>query len=147
MSGHGNKIEYEKTDADLGAVTKVGIGITVLATVVSLLLLPILKGMAARQAKSDAAPPPIAGFEPGRKAPEPRLQGEPFADWNALKARQESLLTSYGWVDEAAGVTRIPIDEAMKMVLQRGLPARPAGAPAAPPSPATPPTAAAGGHR
>jgi hypothetical protein len=150
VTGQGNKIQYEKTDADLKAVTKVGLGIAVLATVVSLALLPILYALKARQEREDPAPPPIAGFEPGRQAPEPRLQGQPFADWNALKARQESLLTSYGWVDEPAGVARIPIEEAMKMVIQRGLPARPASGETASPSPAAPavsPAPAGGAHR
>jgi hypothetical protein len=139
---NGNKIEYEQTDADLSAVTKAGLGIAVVAVLVALALVPILGVMVGRQAKSDAAPPPIAGFEPGRQAPEPRLQGEPFGDWTALKAKQESLLGSYGWVDEPGGVTRIPIDQAMKMLVERGLPARaPVGAtPSAPPpgSPAGP---------
>ena len=35
------------------------------------------------------------------------------------------MLDSYGWVDKNAGVVRIPIDEAMKLTLERGLPARP----------------------
>jgi hypothetical protein len=143
VTEHGSRIEYEKTDADLSAVTRVGLGIAVLTVVVALVLVPILGGMIARQAKDDVAPPPIPGFEPGRKAPEPRLQDEPFTDWNTLKARQESLLTGYGWVDEGSGVTRIPIDQAMTMVLERGLPVRPAS-----PSPAASPSTApsAGGH-
>lgn len=140
---NGHKIEYERTDADLAAVTKVGIGIAVLAVVVSLALIPILKVMKGQQAKSDAAPLPIPGFEPGRQAPEPRLQGEPFGDWRALHARQEALLGSYGWVDESAGVTRIPIDEAMKMLVARGLPARPGASPVpAPAAGASPPAVA-----
>ena len=146
MTEHGPKIEYEKTDADLTAVTKVGLAIAVVATVVALALVPILKGMVSLQEKDDVAPAAIPGFEPGRKAPEPRLQGEPFADWNALKARQETLLTSYGWVDQPTGVTRIPIEQAMKMVIERGLPVRPASGDAAPAAPATP-APAAGAHR
>jgi len=34
------------------------------------------------------------------------------------------VLTSYGWVDKNAGVVRIPIDEAMKIVVKQGLPVR-----------------------
>ena len=34
------------------------------------------------------------------------------------------MLDSYGWVDKNAGIVRIPIDEAMKLTLQRGLPTR-----------------------
>ena len=35
------------------------------------------------------------------------------------------MLNGYSWVDRNAGVVRIPIDEAMKLTVQRGLPARP----------------------
>jgi hypothetical protein len=144
VTEHGPQIEFEKTDADLKAVTRVGVGIAVLATVVALALLPIMRGMVRQQAKSDAAPPAIPGFESGRQAPEPRLQREPFGDWNALRSRQESLLTSYGWVDEASGVTRIPIDQAMTMLLERGLPVREAAAGGTPAASASSAAAAPG---
>ena len=35
---------------------------------------------------------------------------------------QEKHLNSYGWVDEKAGVAHIPIDRAMDMLVQHGLP-------------------------
>ena len=145
MSEHGPEIQYEKTDADLKAVTKVGLGIFVLASVVSLALWPLMRAMENRQAKDDAPAAALAP-DPARKAPEPRLQGEPFADWLALTARQEAWLTSYGWVDEGAGVARIPIDQAMKMVLERGLPSRAPGE-SAPPATAPVATPAPGGHK
>jgi hypothetical protein len=34
------------------------------------------------------------------------------------------MLSSYGWLDRNAGVVRIPIDRAMKMTVERGLPVR-----------------------
>jgi hypothetical protein len=33
-------------------------------------------------------------------------------------------LNSYGWIDKSAGVIRIPIDRAMDLLAQRGLPVR-----------------------
>lgn len=140
----GPQVEFEKTDADLTAVTRVGAGIAALALVVAALLIPLFGWLAGRQAKSDPASPPIPGFEPGRQAPEPRLQREPFADWITMKARQEALLGSYGWVDETSGVTRIPIDQAMRTLAERGLPTRSARNPA--PAPSAPPSPGAGGH-
>jgi hypothetical protein len=44
------------------------------------------------------------------------------------------MLDGYRWVDRNAGVVRIPIDDAMRLVLQRGLQARPAPATAAAPT-------------
>lgn len=35
---------------------------------------------------------------------------------------QEDQLNSYGWVDEKAGVARIPIERAMDLIAQQGLP-------------------------
>jgi hypothetical protein len=35
---------------------------------------------------------------------------------------QENQLNSYGWVDEKAGVAHIPIERAMELTAQRGLP-------------------------
>jgi len=55
---------------------------------------------------------------------EPVLQIDPVADLNAYKAEQEKLLSSYGWVDKGAGVARIPIDRAIELTAQQGLPHR-----------------------
>ena len=41
-----------------------------------------------------------------------------------LRATEDAILTSYGWVDRQKGIVRIPIDRAIDLVLQRGLPAR-----------------------
>ena len=47
--------------------------------------------------------------------------------------QEEQTLNSYGWVDQQAGVVRIPIDRAMDLLAQRGLPTRPQAG-VAPPS-------------
>ena len=46
-----------------------------------------------------------------------------------FREEEEHLLTSYGWVDQNAGVVRLPIDRAKALLLERGLPVR-EGAPA-----------------
>ena len=56
--------------------------------------------------------------------PEPRLQTDPRQDLADLRAKEDVLLGTAGVVDENAGVFRIPIDVAMKLTLERGLPAR-----------------------
>jgi hypothetical protein len=40
---------------------------------------------------------------------------------------QEKELHSYGWVDQGTGVAHIPIDRAMELIAQRGLPVCPDG--------------------
>lgn len=53
---------------------------------------------------------------------EPRLQVDAPDELQALRASEEEILTSYGWVSKEAGVARIPIQRAMQLVLERGLP-------------------------
>jgi len=61
--------------------------------------------------------------------PEPRLQTDPRADLLSLRAAEDRVLNTYGWVDRNTGIVRIPIDEAMKLTVERGLPSRPAREP------------------
>jgi len=69
--------------------------------------------------------PPASPFENVRTLPpEPRLQVSAPSDLKQYKAAQEETLNSYGWVDEKAGIVRIPIDRAMDILLEKGLPAR-----------------------
>lgn len=71
----------------------------------------------------------------------PLLQVKPDQDLETLRQAERAILNSYGWVDQQKGVVRIPIDEAMKHVAAKGLPAAEKGSPA--PSPTPSPTATA----
>jgi hypothetical protein len=51
-------------------------------------------------------------------------QAAPDEALKQLRATEEALLTTYGWADRENGVVRIPIDRAMELLLERGLPAR-----------------------
>ena len=44
----------------------------------------------------------------------------PVTDLAHLRAREEEALHSYGWVDRQKGIVRIPIEEAKKLLVQRG---------------------------
>jgi cytochrome c oxidase cbb3-type subunit III len=41
-----------------------------------------------------------------------------------LRTAEDAVLHSYGWVDRAAGIVRMPIDRAMAVLAERGFPAR-----------------------
>jgi hypothetical protein len=67
-----------------------------------------------------------------KEPPTPRLQTQPFKDVWQLKEGQLEKLRSYGWVDQSTGVVHIPIDEAMRLVVERGaVSASPEAAPGA----------------
>ncbi len=77
-----------------------------------------------RESRQAPAVYPLATRQENRLPPEPRLQTQPREDLREMRAREDEILTSYGWIDKNAGVVRIPIDRAMKMTVERGLPVR-----------------------
>jgi hypothetical protein len=54
------------------------------------------------------------------------LQPHPATDLKRYCEIEQEQLSTYGWVDKNNGLVRIPVDRAMDIVLQKGLPARPA---------------------
>ena len=61
------------------------------------------------------------------KFPTPRLQTDDGnQDVADLHLREDLLLDNYSWVDQSQGKVRIPIEEAMELIAQRGLPVAPA---------------------
>ena len=64
-------------------------------------------------------------LRPLERFPQPTLDiDDDHAEMMALRARQDAELNSYGWIDRSNGVVRIPIERAMDLIAQRGLPAR-----------------------
>jgi hypothetical protein len=57
--------------------------------------------------------------------PDPRLEEDERGELKNMLLDQQQKLNSYAWVDEKAGVARIPIERAMQLVAQRGLPTTP----------------------
>lgn len=55
----------------------------------------------------------------------PMLEDNERGQFSGFLMNQEKHLNSYGWVDEKAGVAYIPIERAMELTVQRGLPVRP----------------------
>ncbi len=56
------------------------------------------------------------------RPPAPILQIDPAADLRAFAHAEQERLTSYGWVDRQRKTVRIPIERAMELTAQRGLP-------------------------
>jgi hypothetical protein len=59
--------------------------------------------------------------------PAPQLMTDEPAHLTHQRLLEDTKLGQYGWVDEKTGVTRLPIDQAKKLLSERGLPARAAG--------------------
>jgi hypothetical protein len=57
--------------------------------------------------------------------PHPQLQSDPAADLHKYLIAKERELTSYGWINEKAGIVRIPIDRSIDLLISRGVRVRP----------------------
>jgi hypothetical protein len=60
-----------------------------------------------------------------RTFPEPRLETDERGEINDFRRQENEQLNSYGWLDKSAGIVHIPIERAMQLVAERGLPVRP----------------------
>ena len=88
------------------------------------------------QAEQDTREPdaPHTSTKIQQEFPEPRLEDNERTELSPFRFQEEQTLNSYGWVDQNAGVAHIPIDKAMELIAQRGLPTTPQAG-SVPPSP------------
>lgn len=56
--------------------------------------------------------------------PKPQLEVDERGQLDKIRTDEAETLSSYDWVDQKAGTVRIPIDRAMDLIAQRGLPVR-----------------------
>jgi hypothetical protein len=121
-------------DVNLGVVVRFAVILGAVVAVTSALVFGLMWGLARRSGAGDPIPSPPPGaaraedFEYGQNLARPdggvRLQRRPFDDMDTMRAEETDTMARYGWVDPKAGVVRIPIAEAMKLLVQRGLPTR-----------------------
>ena len=115
---------HETRDVSIRPIARaaVGLGVGVILTVV--LMQVLINFFASRESHESAPASPLAGAYGLKAPPEPRLQTAPLDDLVALRAAEDATLHSYAWVDRDAGVARIPIERAIDLLAERGLPAR-----------------------
>jgi len=135
IDGHNEEAEFEREDLGAKPVILFLVGLTVGCLLVALLLRGMYSYLDARENRHQPALNPLVqqtrsdlrSVTPGdiTKFPEPRLETDEPREIRAFRVQEEQRLHSYGWVDQPAGVVRIPIDRAMDLLAQRGLPTRP----------------------
>src|SRR5262245_10590300 len=112
------------TDINFTAIVGFGIGLIVTGVLVHLVVWLLFAYFNGREAARVAPAYPLAIGQSDRQPPEPRLQVNPREDLRALRAHEDDVLSNYAWIDRQAGVLRIPIEEAIRITAQRGLPSR-----------------------
>ena len=112
---------YETHDVDVRAAAI--FGVTLFAVLVVVVF--AMRGLFGYFENTQQLGPETTPFKASRELPPaPRLQVDPKQDLARTREEQQQLLESYGWADQGTGKVRIPIDRAMDLLLQRGLPVR-----------------------
>jgi hypothetical protein len=115
-------VDHETSDVNVRAIFGFAVGLLVVGVAIHLLVWGLFRYFESREERSLITAYPLAAGEGMRLPPEPRLQTNPRQDFRDLRTREEELLNSYSWADRDAGTVRIPISEAMKIVVERGFP-------------------------
>ena len=118
------EVVHEETDVNVAAILRYGLGLVAIAVVIHIFLWWLLGAYERQNERAQTQVFPMAAGQQNRLPPVPRFQQNPQQELQQLREKQKALLEGYGWVDKEAGVARIPIEEAMKLVVERGLPAR-----------------------
>ena len=138
---------YEPADVRVTGIVVFLVAMTIFVAVVGIVAYGVGKVIDARMAKEDgprtrwASPVDVRQLgnlpsnpelqrkmaELTERFPTPRLQTDDGnQDLTDLHAREDLLLDHYSWADQSQGKVRIPIERAMELIAQRGLPVAPA---------------------
>ena len=132
---HNVDVEHEHSDINLRAVIGSAIVLIVVVTVSQLLMWGLFVVFEKQAAANEPALSPLAAspasmpknqmgtavFTPETIAGPQLLTNEPM-NLQQQRDKEQKVLHGYGWVNQGAGIARMPIDEAKKLILERGLP-------------------------
>jgi hypothetical protein len=110
---------HESTDVSPAYIGLFALGLILMIVLVLLVLDWTMRRFEAVAERSDPVASPVAGDQ---TPPEPRLQADPAADLARLRREEDRKLTSYAWANRKEGKVRLPIDRAIDILAERGLP-------------------------
>ena len=110
---------FERSDADPRLISALAAGVAVFLVAVPLLVVTFYPEALRLGRIPDRLPQP----------PAPRLQVNPQADLDRLRAEENERLDTFGWADRDRKNIRIPIERAMKLLSEKGIAGWPSPAP------------------
>lgn len=139
---HGVGVGHEASEMRIGPIVWFLIALGFGTVVICLLMAGLFDSFEKNVKDAEGKASPLAS-ERQKLPPEPRLQlapstteqletrqppnlklDHPLQEMKRLRDEENKKLSGYGWVDEKAGVVRIPIEEAKKRLLQNEIPTR-----------------------
>jgi hypothetical protein len=119
--GENPEVHHETSDVNVRAIVWFGVIFVIFAILTHILLWGLFKYYAWNERRNQPRAATLVREEP-RPVPEPRLQVNPPAELDRFAAEEAARLAGYSWADREKGTVRIPIDRAIDIVAQRGLP-------------------------
>ena len=123
---------YETRDANTGGVLNFLVIMAVVLVLTGLVSWGVFRYFASHE-QENAAASPFAGTRPLPQGPQ--LQVTPREDWLKYRAAQQHNLETYSWVNREKGIVSVPIDQAMDIIVKKGLPVQGQAAPSESPKP------------
>lgn len=115
-------VRHEPGDVNAKSLTRFGLSMVLLIIIFLFGLWGMFEYLKKRAAEAGAPLSPTAMVNAQKQPPEPRLQDHPARDMRVLRAEQERVAHQYALLDPDKGIVRIPIDRAMDLIAERGLP-------------------------
>jgi hypothetical protein len=131
-----NSPGYETRDANVGVVYNFLVAMGIILVVTGLVCWGMFHYFTAHDVDPAATDSPFADTR--QLPPGPQLQVNPRADWLKFREQQEKSLEQLDWEDRTAGTARVPIEDAMQLLVKKGVPVQ--GATPAPPADANKPS-------
>ena len=112
---------YEHRDLSVGWIFGIVLFLACCGVMIHLMLAALLEQFSGKPTPGDRWQPERTSVR-SRPGPGPQLQISARMDLRYFRAQEDKQLTNYGWVDRKSGIVRLPIERAMELVLQEGLP-------------------------
>jgi hypothetical protein len=119
---------HEHTDANVSMIIQFAVWLTASAVIVHVLMWFTFAIFANVRQNRGPAAFPLAAEQGPRLPAGPRLQAQPANEIYDFRRQETATLEGYSWIDRNAGTVRIPIADAMRLTVERGLPSRAADA-------------------
>lgn len=129
---------FERRDIGMGGVLWFLVGLAVAGVIITFAVNGFYHYLQARSDAEQAPVSPLVTNAPKdtrhlsadykdylkQNFPNPQLEIDERHQLDQIRMQEEETLATYGWVDQKAGIVRIPIERAMDLIAQRGLPVR-----------------------
>ncbi len=134
-NGHG---DYERRDIGVGAVLYFLLGLALFILICSLVVSGVFHYLEKRSNAAQAPVSPMITHAPvdtrklptdyreylKQNFPSPQLEIDERTQLDKIRLHEEERLSTYDYIDKQSGTIRIPIERAMDLIAQRGLPVR-----------------------